>query len=66
MVGSEIQFSTLKKSGKQFAAILIAEGMLSFILVGCSVTIIMWLVTQSLTISLATGIVFGAISSATA
>ncbi len=65
LVGSEIKFSTLRKYGKQFAAILIVEGLLSFILVGGSVTIIMWYATNSLPLSFATGIVFGAISSAT-
>jgi len=65
LVGSEIKFTTLKKYGKQFSAILIAEGVLAFVLVGIAVFLIMWYVTRSFPISLATGIVFGAISSAT-
>jgi Kef-type K+ transport system membrane component KefB len=65
LVGSEIKFTTLKKYGKQFSAILLAEGVLAFILVGTSVSVLMWYITNSLSISLATGIVFGAISSAT-
>ena len=65
LVGSEIHFSTLKKYGKQFSAILVAEGVLAFLLVGAGVTVCMWYVTHSLSIALATGMVFGAISSAT-
>lgn len=65
LVGSEIHFSTLKKYGNQFFSILLAEGVLAFMLVGTGVTISMWYVTHSISASLATGIVFGAISSAT-
>ncbi|MBN2010444.1 cation:proton antiporter [candidate division KSB1 bacterium] len=65
LVGSEIHFTTLKKFGKQFSAILLAEGILAFSLVGAGVTIMMWFVTHSIPIAIATGIVFGAISSAT-
>lgn len=65
LVGSEIHFSTLKKYGRQFSAILLAEGLMSFILVGMGVTLIIYMVTHSWTIALAGGVVFGAISSAT-
>ena len=65
LVGSEILFSTLKEYGRQFAAILIGEGLLSFLLVGSMVTIVVHMVSQSFPISLAAGIVFGAIASAT-
>ena len=65
LVGSEIKFTILKKYGKQFFAILVSEGVLAFLLVGTAVFLIMWYITNSFPISLATGIVFGAISSAT-
>jgi Kef-type K+ transport system membrane component KefB/predicted transcriptional regulator len=65
LVGSEILFSTLKEYSRQFAAILIGEGILTFLLVGSAVTLVMYSVTESISISLATGIVFGAIASAT-
>ncbi|MBU0711724.1 cation:proton antiporter [bacterium] len=65
LVGSEIHFETLRKYGKQFTSILLAEGVLAFVLVCLPVTLIMMKVTQSFNIALATGIVFGAIASAT-
>ncbi len=65
LVGSEIHFKTLQKYGRQLLAILMAEGILAFLLVGICVTIIMFSVTHTLTIAIATGIVFGAIASAT-
>lgn len=65
LVGAEIRFDTLKKYGRQFFAILLSEGLLAFLLVCVPVTLIMVHVTHSLNIALATGIVFGAIASAT-
>lgn len=65
LVGAEIRFDTLKKYGRQFFAILLSEGLLAFLLVCLPVTLIMVHITHSLNIALATGIVFGAIASAT-
>ena len=65
LVGSEIRFSTLKKYRRQFSAILFAEGILAFLFVGIPVTLIMITVTHSIPVSIATGVVFGAIASAT-
>ena len=65
LVGSEILFSTLKKYGRQFSMILLGEGLLAFLLVGGAVTIVMYTVSESFQASLAAGIVFGAIASAT-
>ncbi len=65
LVGSEIRFSTLKKYSRQFSAILFAEGILAFLFVGIPVTLIMITVTHSIPVSIATGVVFGAIASAT-
>ncbi len=65
LVGGEIKFETMKKYGKQFTAILLGEGLLSFILVTSAITGIVYLISGSLAISFATGVVFGAIASAT-
>ena len=65
LVGAEIKFSTLKKYGKQFSAILLAEGLLSFVLVGISTGAVLYFISHSFNVSLAGGIVFGAIASAT-
>jgi len=65
LVGSEIKFSTFRKYGKQISSILVAEGMLAFILVGIACTVVLYKVTNNFQISLASGIVFGAIASAT-
>ena len=65
LVGSEILFSTLKKYGSQFTAILLGEGVLAFLLVGAGVTAIVYGVSHSFPVALSAGIVFGAIASAT-
>lgn len=65
LVGAEIKMSTLKKYGKQFSAILLAEGLLAFILVGISTGLILYFLSHSVNIAVAGGIVFGAIASAT-
>jgi len=65
LVGSEINFKTFQKYGRQFMAILMAEGLLTFIMVGVWVTLVMFSVIHSWAIAVATGIVFGAIASAT-
>ncbi len=65
LVGAEIKFSTLKKYGKQFSAILLAEGLLSFSLVGIATGSILYYVSGNVNVSMAGGIVFGAIASAT-
>ncbi len=65
LVGGELKISTFKKYGKQFFSILIGEGFGAFFLVSIPITIFMFYVTGSYRISLAAGIVFGAISSAT-
>ncbi|RKX90999.1 MAG: hypothetical protein DRP59_08800 [Spirochaetes bacterium] len=65
LVGGELHGSTMKKYGKQFSAILFGEGVLAFSLVTISVTVVLYLFTKSFAASLAAGIVFGAIASAT-
>ncbi len=66
LVGSELKYSTFQKYAKQFAWILLCEGIFAFILVGTAATcIVYFLVYPSVTAALAAGIVFGAIASAT-
>jgi len=65
MVGGELHGSTMKKYGKQFSAIVIGEGVLAFILVSIATGLIIYMFTGSFAASLAAGIVFGAIASAT-
>ncbi len=65
LVGGELHGSTMKKYGKQFSAILFGEGILSFSLVTISVSLVLYIFTKNFAASLAGGIVFGAIASAT-
>lgn len=65
MVGGELHGSTLKKYGKQFSAILFGEGILAFTLVTVSISLVLYIFTKNFAASLAGGIVFGAIASAT-
>jgi Kef-type K+ transport system membrane component KefB/CBS domain-containing protein len=65
LVGGELHGSIFKKYGKQFTAILLGEGLLAFFLVGIPTTLIVFLICHSFPIALASGVVFGAIASAT-
>ena len=65
LVGAEIKFADMKKYGKQFSLILLGEGIFAFLLVGTAVTACLYWVTGNLLVSLAGGLVFGAIASAT-
>ena len=65
LVGGELQIQTFKQYGRQFAAILLGEGLAAFLLVGLSIGLLAYFVFGSLTQALAVGIVFGAIASAT-
>ena len=65
LVGGEIKFDTFKKYGKQFTAILLGEGLSAFFIVLVTVTTILYMVTHNFALSLAAGVVFGAIASAT-
>ena len=65
LVGAEIKFDDMKKYGKQFSLILLGEGVIAFILVGGLVTLCLWKVCGNIPVSLAGGLVFGAIASAT-
>ena len=65
LVGGELSGSIFRKYGKQFTAILLGEGLAAFLLVGLSSTAIVYLVGHNLVMAVASGIVFGAIASAT-
>jgi len=65
LVGSEISFATFKKYARQFSAILFGEGLLAFALVCIAVTLVLNRITGNFQVSLAAGIVFAAIASAT-
>ncbi len=65
MIGGELKLDILKKYGRQFVTILIAEGVTAFILVTLAVFAITLAFTGNVKMSVALGIVLGAISSAT-
>lgn len=65
LVGGELSGSIFKKYGKQFTAILLGEGLMAFFLVGIASTLVVNLVVHDWIISIAAGVVFGAIASAT-
>ena len=65
MIGGELKLDILKKYGRQFVTILIAEGIAAFVLVSVAVFAIALAFTGNIKMSIALGIVLGAISSAT-
>jgi Kef-type K+ transport system membrane component KefB/CBS domain-containing protein len=65
LVGGELQAETFRKYGRQFAAIFLGEGLTAFAFVGVSVGALVYAVSHNMNASLAAGIVFGAIASAT-
>lgn len=65
MVGGELRVDTLRRYKNQFISILLGEGLGAFILTGILTGGAVWLLTRDTASSLAVGIVFGAIASAT-
>ncbi len=65
LVGGELSGNIFKKYGKQFTAILLGEGLAAFLLVGIFSTLIVYFVCHNWVTAAASGIVFGAIASAT-
>ncbi len=65
LVGGELKWNHLKKYIGQFSAILLAEGLGAFILVGSAITFITYMVSHNLAVSISAGVIFGAIASAT-
>jgi Kef-type K+ transport system membrane component KefB/CBS domain-containing protein len=66
LIGGELRQDVLRKHGKKFLVILLAEGMGAFVAVGLLVGAVCWLTTGNLPLAVALGLVLGAISSATA
>lgn len=65
LVGGELKFEMFKKYGRQFVQILLWEGLLAFFIVAVSTFTVVYCITHTFSASLAAGIVFGAIASAT-
>ncbi len=65
LVGGELDINEFKKYGKQFAAILLGEGVTAFVLVGAASIFFLLSMGATFSAALAAGIVFGAIASAT-
>lgn len=65
LVGGELQFETMKKYARQFSAILLVEGVAAFLFAGGSCGFIIYLVCHNVAASVAAGVIFGAIASAT-
>jgi Kef-type K+ transport system membrane component KefB/predicted transcriptional regulator len=65
LVGGELRADTFRKYGRQFGAVFLGEGLAAFFLVGSGVGAVVYAVCHEFSASLAAGIVFGAIASAT-
>jgi len=66
MIGGELRGDVFRKYGRQFFIILFSQGIGAFLLAAVGTAVVMWFVTDELYISIAMGIVLGAIASATA
>ena len=66
LIGAELKTTVIKKYGKQFVSILLFESITPFIIVSIVTGIICWLFTKNIRESLATALILGAISAATA
>lgn len=66
MIGGELRAETLKEYKKQFFIILLSQGIGTFILVAIGTSTVAWLITEKPPTSIAMGLLFGAIASATA
>ncbi len=66
MIGGELHLQVFKKYGRQFFAILFAEGLTAFVLVGLLVTALTYGLLRDASTAIAFGLVLGAIASATA
>ncbi|MHC4747248.1 MAG: cation:proton antiporter domain-containing protein [Planctomycetota bacterium] len=66
MIGGELRGDVFKKYGKQFFVILFSQGFGAFLLVSAGSSLVSWFITGNLRLSVAIGLVLGAIASATA
>lgn len=65
LVGSELKLDIFKKTGKQYLTILLCEGFAAFILVTFAAALILFVITRHPGLSVAGGMLFGAIAVAT-
>jgi len=65
LVGGELKAEIFRKYARQFVAILLGEGVITFLLVGVSTGLFLYAVFHNFSIAFAAGIVFGAVASAT-
>lgn len=65
LVGGELSFDTFRNQGKQLFSILIFEGIGAFVAVGLPVALVVHMMSGDMKVAVASGIVFGAIASAT-
>jgi len=66
MIGGELRGDVFKKYGKQFFVILFSQGFGAFLLVSAGSSLVSWFILGDLRLSVAIGLVLGAIASATA
>ncbi len=66
MIGGELHRDVFRKYGRQLLTVLLAEGLGAFVLVALLVGGVAMLVTGNVAMAVALGIIFGALSSATA
>ena len=66
MIGSELRAEVFKKYGRQFFVILFSQGIGAFVLAAVGTSAVMWFIAKDLRMSMAVGLVLGAIASATA
>ncbi len=66
MIGSELRGDIFRKYGRQFFVILFSQGLGAFILVTAGVSLLVYMFTEDIYLSVAMGMVLGAIASATA
>jgi Kef-type K+ transport system membrane component KefB len=66
MIGSELRGEVFKRYRRQFFITLFSQGIGAFLLVAIGTSVVMWFVTGNLYLSIAMGLVLGAIASATA
>lgn len=66
LIGAELKIEVIKKYGKQFMGILIGESITPFFIVGGLITAVSYIFTRDFKISIAYGLLLGAICSATA
>ncbi|MGB2823566.1 MAG: cation:proton antiporter [Phycisphaerae bacterium] len=66
LIGGELHRDVFRKHGRQFLTILVSEGLGAFVLVALSVGAVVYFIRGDLMVATAMGLVFGALSSATA